>query len=139
MIIRPLCICDLENSKFIDTLQSLAEVNLPYASLQEIFLKRIDRIDTYIALSNNLIVGTASLHIENKFIHNGGLVGYIEDVAVIESHRNKGVGKALVDYLVEESVKKKCYKVILSCKESLVDYYTKLGFRSHEITMRLDI
>lgn len=41
----------------------------------------------------NLIVGSASLLIERKFIHNCALAGHIEDVVVRDSERGKNFGK----------------------------------------------
>ena len=44
------------------------------------------RNDTYYVLvicdSQNVIVGTGAVIVERKFIHNLGLVGHIEDIAV---------------------------------------------------------
>ena len=31
-----------------------------------------------------------------------------------------------------------CYKCILECKDELVGFYEKLGFRRHDVGMRID-
>jgi glucosamine-phosphate N-acetyltransferase len=32
-----------------------------------------------------------------------------------------------------------CYKCILDCNDGLVGFYEKLGFRRHDVGMRLDL
>lgn len=89
--------------------------------------------------SEGRIVGTASLLIENKLIHNCGRVGHIEDVVVDEYYRHQNIGRELIDTCIEHARKCECYKVVLSCNEANVPFYERCGFRVHEVTMRLDI
>jgi len=49
---------------------------------EEIFLKNKNDIYVVEDLEKNKIIGTASLFIEQKFIHGGGKVGHLEDVVV---------------------------------------------------------
>ena len=53
---------------------------------------------------------------------------YIEDVAVSRDYRGLGLGKEIVEYCVGVAKKRKCYKMVLSCKDDLVDFYKSLGF-----------
>jgi hypothetical protein len=32
-----------------------------------------------------------------------------------------------------------CYKVILDCSKSNVEFYKKIGFKEHEVSMRIDL
>lgn len=90
------------------------------------------------------LVGTISLLMEWKFIHDGGLVGHIEDVATKSGCEGRGIGQALVAHAVEECRRKsldrnrKCYKVILDCDKDLVGFYEKAGFREVGVCMRMD-
>ena len=77
---------------------------------------------------NNTIVGTASIHFEKKIIHNGGIAGHIEDVAVREGYQGAGIGTRIVKYLLDEARKRGCYKTILDCTDELVKYYECIGF-----------
>ena len=72
------------------------------------------------------IVGTITILIENKVIHNFGKVGHIEDVVVDESMRGFGLGKKLIEIAKEEC--KDCYKIILDCSDENVKFYEKCGF-----------
>ncbi len=125
---------------FLDTLGSLAEVGLTLEQAKEVFRERLRRgIRTFVARVDDRIVGTASLLIEEKFIHEGGCSGHIEDVAVHPDYQGKGIGAALVRHLVEQARAAGCYKVILNCSEGTAPFYEKLGFRRHDIGMRMDL
>lgn len=94
---------------------------------------------TYVAIDNNRIIGTATLLIDQKFARDGGKAGNIEDVAVLPEWQGKGIGKQLIEWIVEKAKEMGCYKIILSCAEKNVGFYEKNGFYRHEITMRIDI
>ena len=57
------------------------------------------------------VVGTGALVVERKFIHELGLVGHIEDIAVARDQQGKKLGLRIIECLdrVGESVG--CYKV----------------------------
>jgi GNAT superfamily N-acetyltransferase len=81
------------------------------------------------------VVGAGTVVIEPKFIHEGGLVGHVEDVVVDSALRGKGIGKRLVQQLVLIANESGCYKVILDCAEENVPFYTICGFTRKEIMM----
>jgi glucosamine-phosphate N-acetyltransferase len=125
---------------FLNTLSSLATVNLTLDQAKVVFRERLRKgIRTFVALMDNRIAGTASLLVEEKFIHEGGRSGHIEDVAVHQDFQKHGVGAAMVRYVVEQARAAKCYKVVLNCSEGTAAFYEKLGFRRHDIGMRLDL
>jgi len=93
----------------------------------------------YVVVIDGFIVGTATLYILEKLIHTGGKVGIIEDVAMHERSRGLGVGKKIIDHLIEHAKLNNCYKVILSCNKNNIGFYEKCGFYKHEITMRKDL
>ena len=140
-IIRDLYGPDLSQC-FLQTLCSLGEVQLTPEAAGEIHRRRLHAgVRTYIAwaVQINEVVGTVSLLVEPKFIHQGGFVGHIEDVAVRRGFEKQGIGSALVQYAAEQARKSGCYKVILNCSEPLVPFYRALGYRCHEIGMRIDV
>lgn len=98
-----------------------------------------DKIHTYVIEHNREVVGTATLHVLKKLIHGGSHVGVIEDVSVLSSQKGNGLGKKLINKLVEVAEEQKCYKVILNCSQDNVGFYEKCGFEQKEVQMRLDI
>lgn len=88
---------------------------------------------------NNIVVGTASIIIEKKFIHKGGVVCHIEDVAVKKEYQGTGVGRALINHIENYAKKKGAYKLILDCSEKNKGFYEKCGFNFWQLAMRKDI
>jgi glucosamine-phosphate N-acetyltransferase len=125
---------------FLETLGGLTEVSLTVAEARAILQLRDEQgVHTYVALDGGQVVGTASLLVELKFIHCGGKVGHIEDVAVHESRRRQGVGTALVAHLTEEARRLGCYKCVLNCFPHLVPFYDRLGYHKHDECLRIDL
>jgi len=89
--------------------------------------------DIWIVMNENddELVGTGTILYETKFIHNISLYAHIEDIYVEEKYRKHGIGKLLVEHLVNEAKKRQCYKVILDCNESLESFYAKNRFRKN--------
>ncbi|MDE1813450.1 MAG: GNAT family N-acetyltransferase [Thaumarchaeota archaeon] len=92
----------------------------------------------YVAVDNSEIIGSASILIEQKFIHGGGKVGHIEDVVVRKEFQGKGVGNQIVVALLKYAQKQGCYKTILDCTDELIPFYKKIGFKIHSNSMRFD-
>jgi glucosamine-phosphate N-acetyltransferase len=136
--IRPLEARDFERG-FMETLGSLAPVDLLFDEAEAIWKARSAiGIHTIVAELEDRIIGTASLLVEKKFIHRGGLVGHIEDVAVHSDYWRRGIGTQLVDRLTALAVSLKCYKVILNCHEHLVPFYGRIGYRKYDTGCRLN-
>lgn len=117
---------------FLDLLEQLTIVesnNITYEEFMEQYRKTNNKIYVIYHKNSDKIVGTGSILIEHKFIRKLGRVGHIEDIVVDKEHRNKQYGTLIIDKLVEESRKNKCYKVILDCDKETVGYYRRYGFK----------
>lgn len=125
---------------FLAALGALKPAELTDEQAIEVFQLRMRwRVRTYVALLDDRVAGTASLLIEPKFIHNGGIVGHIEDVAVHVAYQHHGVGAALVQHLLDVCREYGCYKVILDCEDDVAPFYERLGFHRWEEAMRIDL
>jgi len=91
-----------------------------------------------IAESDGKIVGTATILIEKKFIHDGGLVGHIEDVVVDKNSQGQKIGEKIMKYLIEFAKNRGCYKTILDCTDDVKPFYEKLGFKHIANELRFD-
>jgi len=85
------------------------------------------------------IVTSGTLLVEEKFLHDHGKVGHIEDIVVASDTRGQGYGKQMVDHLVKTAKTLGCYKVILNCKEEVVPFYQKSNFFTNGAEMRINL
>lgn len=67
--------------------------------------------------ASDKIVGTGALIVERKFIHQLGLVGHIEDIAVAKDQQGKKLGLRIIQALDFVAEKVGCYKVCGHCEE----------------------
>lgn len=86
---------------------------------------------------DNQVVGTGSLLIEPKLTYNISYLGHIENIFVDEKYRNKGIGKQIVEYLVNYAREKLCYRIDLACEDKLINFYNELGFNKQLICMSM--
>ena len=124
---------------FLENLDHLRKAsNLDRETAGNILKKIIENPDhiIHVAEIDGKIVGSTTLLIEQKFIHDGGTVGHIEDVVVSKEYEGRGVGIKLVTSLLEVASAKNCYKTILDCKDELIPFYEKIGFKQESNQMR---
>lgn len=95
-----------------------------------------DEVDGIVALEKGNVIGYASIHYIKKITRKSGI---IEDVVVKENQRGKGIGKLLVNNLIEKAKKNNCDKIILSSSEKNLKFYEKLGFKKNEFEMIMRI
>eukprot|EP01089_Gocevia_fonbrunei_P002612 TRINITY_DN12539_c1_g1_i1.p1 TRINITY_DN12539_c1_g1~~TRINITY_DN12539_c1_g1_i1.p1 ORF type:complete len:154 (-),score=29.96 TRINITY_DN12539_c1_g1_i1:90-551(-) len=81
------------------------------------------------------VIGAASLILESKLVHACGKVAHIEDVVVDSTYRGLNLGLKLINRLMEEARKEKCYKVLLDCSDKNVPFYERCGFKKKELQM----
>ena len=140
IIIREIEEDDLEKG-FLETLDFLRNASDLDKNKAKEILKKIKQNTNhiiYVAIDNKKIVGSTTLLIEQKFIHDGGLVGYIEDVVVRKDYEGKGIGIKLVTSLLERAKEKNCYKTILDCNDDVKQFYERIGFKRESNGMRYD-
>ncbi len=138
IIIREIEEDDLEKG-FLETLDFLRNASDLDKNKANEILKKIKQNPNhiiYVAIDNKKIVGSTTLLIEQKFIHDGGLVGHIEDVVVRKDYEGNGIGIKLVTSLLERAKEKNCYKTILDCKDDVKQFYERIGFKRESNCMR---
>ena len=131
---------DLWNG-FLHTLDSLRQAsNMDKKTADKIFDKINSNPDHIVAVAiiEGKIVGSTTLLIETKFIHNGGKVGHIEDVVVDKEYQREGIGTKIVMYILRYAKDQGCYKTILDCADEVKPFYEKLGFKHNANTLRFD-
>jgi len=115
-------------AEIINVLQSISKYkpsNNQYLNIWENFSRQQNYFGL-VAIHNEKVVGYGSIFFVRKI--RGGNVGHIEDIAVHQDFRKKGIGKLLINALYQIAQEKKCYKVSLNCKEHNLSFYQKCDF-----------
>ncbi len=87
------------------------------------------------------VLGWAYLYIMYNELHSEPF-GFMEDVFVKEEHRGKGLGTKIIERLIEEAKKEKCYKLIGNSRyerPKVHSMYEKMGFKDHGKEFRMDL
>ena len=87
-----------------------------------------------VALNKKIIVGYGSAILEFKI--RGGIACHIEDIVVEKKYRKFGIGKTIMNKLLNYAKKKNCYKISLQCRASNLKFYKKCGYTVNGITMQ---
>jgi ribosomal protein S18 acetylase RimI-like enzyme len=118
------------------------------AATKEALLERIALIqDTFIvAEKKGKVIGYVngpiipSLYITDDLFeciqqnpHTGGFQSIL-GLAVAKDARNEGIAKLLMDKLKKLVIENKREGITLTCKEELISFYKKLGFKNHGLS-----
>ena len=128
--------------KIISVLSQLSIVNIDTDDSEtlnklESILKKNKNKYFIVVKYNNEIIGTGSVLIEQKIIHNMGLVGHIEDVVIDNNYRGLGLAKKLIYYLIDICKNIGCYKIILNASKDVEEFYNKCGFETYDCGMKI--
>jgi glucosamine-phosphate N-acetyltransferase len=126
---------------FLNALDTLKETsNITEDKALEIFknIKLNPKHIIVVAEINGKIVGSTTLLIEPKFIHQGGIVGHIEDVVVDKKFQGKKIGEKIIVHILEIAKNHGCYKTILNCSDNIKPFYEKLGFKHNSNELRFN-
>ena len=104
------------------------EISLEY--LREVL--QSPQTEVWVAKENDTVIGMATLVLMLK---PSGIVGRVEDVVVDEGQRGKGLGRLLMERLIERGKVRGAATLQLSSRpsrEAANALYQKLGFKLHE-------
>lgn len=138
MKIRLMRESDINNS-FVECLEQLGKTQTKLTDMHAIYKSRKKSgIKTFVVEVAGDILATASLIIEPKFRYTEKC-GHIEDVCVHKNYQNIGIGKKLINHLIQYGKKKGCYKLILNCNDKTLPFYEKLNYSLNGHSLRLDL
>ena len=86
-------------------------------------------------------IGRAFLYILKNDLHQEPF-GLMEDVFVDETRRGQGLGRKLVEAVIEGAKSRGCYKLICTSRNSnpeVHEFYKKFGFREWGKEFRIDL
>ena len=90
--------------------------------------------NSIVGIIDNKIIAYGSIIIENKI--RGEVAGHIEDIVVDTEVRGKMIGVKLINELIEIGKKNNCYRITLFCKENLINFYSRSGFKVNSVSMK---
>ena len=133
---------DTNLRELINVLEQLTDVNVDDIKQLRIHINNINNnknINMFVVKYEDKIIGSGTVLIEDKIIHNFGKVAHIEDVVIDSKFRGNGLAKKLINKLTSVSKKHNCYKIILNASDNVKPFYEKLGFIHHTNSMRIDL
>lgn len=124
--------------KYLKLINDFRETNFS----KEAFVSILNKINNnnssiWVIVIDDELIATGTIIYEYKFIHDTSILAHIEDICVSKSFRGNNYGQILVNYLIEEAKKKKCYKITLYCDEKLEKFYGLNGFSKKGIQMAI--
>ncbi len=122
----------------LDSLRNASDIDRDKADKIFSNIKSSQNQKIFVAILEDKVVASTTLIIEQKFIHDGGFVGHIEDVVVSKEYQGKGIGKELILQVLDYAKKNNCYKTILDCNDDVKLFYERIGFKRHSNCMRFD-
>lgn len=127
---------------YLQLLKQLTKINPENISFNDFkdFVDKLTNNHQIIVLydqNTNKVIGTITVLIEAKLIHDLSKVCHIEDVVIDINYRKKGLGKLLIEKANEISKQEKCYKTILDCSTENSEFYKKCNFTVKGVEMAL--
>lgn len=106
-------------------------------SEQSVFERIIEsnHLDLIVAESKGKLLGTCYINIIPNMTAGGRPYAVIENVVTDSKHRNKGIGKSILNRALEIAWEKKCYKVMLMSgrtDKAVHSFYQSCGFDPDE-------
>ncbi len=130
--------------KLYEQLDVENEKKLDIPSTEHIYdrISRYPDYSIYVAVAGKRIIGTFALLIMDNLAHSGAKSGIVEDVVVDSEFRDRGIGKQMMKYAMDECREKKCYKLLLSSnikRKFAHKFYDSLGFKKHGYSFLINI
>ncbi|MBI5698205.1 MAG: GNAT family N-acetyltransferase [Thaumarchaeota archaeon] len=104
------------------------------------YLKDKDK-KIFLAVLDSKIVGLVSMIFVPRLNQTKPEL-YIPELVVLESHRNMGIGKLLIEFCIKVAQEKNCYRIRLESGNKRVaahKFYQTLGFDQYAKTYKLDL
>lgn len=133
---RLLSLTDYEKGYFELLSQLTVAPKVSFQKFSDAFQKIQKSSNTFIRViedyESQIIIGSSTVIIEQKFLRECRSVGHIEDVVVHKDYRKQGLGNILIQGLIDLCKSLDCYKIILDCSPENVYFYEKCGLQKSD-------
>ncbi len=108
-----------------------------YVISYEKFRRQYNKLTStiFVMRDKDKVIASGSIFIEKKFTHNLGSVGHIEDIVVDKAYKKEGLGRQILDKLINYAKKNGCCEVVSNCTEKNIRFYKKCRFIREETKM----
>lgn len=130
-----------DKEQYLELLNTFRPVNINMTDeeFETMYIKVFRTNEIYVYEHEEILVGTVSLIIEQKFINNCAVYAHIEDVVINPAYRGKGIGQKMIDTVITHCREAGIYKIILNCNEELKKFYSKNDFNDVGIQMAIKL
>lgn len=94
----------------------------------------------FVAIEDDKIIGFISMVFYKTFLHKGG-TALINELIVAESHRNKGIGKKLVEKAIQSAKRRGMDEIEVGTELSNLraqNFYKKAGFNEEFVLLGIE-
>ncbi|MEW5784494.1 MAG: GNAT family N-acetyltransferase [Bacillota bacterium] len=105
-------------------------------------VSRPGQIQIFVAVMEEKIVGTASLHLGHYSTWNDHWYGHVEDVIVVPACRGRGVGEALIRRIIAAAAELGLGRLELNAladNTAARKMYEKIGFKTDSVSYELPL
>jgi GNAT superfamily N-acetyltransferase len=74
------------------------------------------------------LVGAVTILIEPKIIHDFKSVCHVEDFVIDKKYRGLGIGRIVLEKIKNLAQTYDCYKIILDCNDTVLEFYENCGY-----------
>ena len=126
LVLRPFADDDIE--AVIDLLQDVSAYRPPANTVADLARRftQVGNCHACVAVLDGRVVAFGSLFVLQRV--RGGNSGVIEDVVVSKEVRGQGIGRRVVENLLECARASECFKVSLEASTSAEPFYQSTGF-----------
>lgn len=124
---------DLNNSIKFNHEINEKDLNSVYVNID----KYPEIYSNYVAIENDKIVGFLSIVFYKTFLHKGG-TALINELIVAETHRNKGIGKKLIQKAIESAKSRGMDEIEVGTEitnTKAQNFYKKTGFNEEYVLL----
>jgi GNAT superfamily N-acetyltransferase len=123
-----------------------ASPEVPGPGLDPAYVEAFEAIErdpnngVYVAELDGQVVGTFHLLFIRQVSNRGRLIAQVESVVVAKNARSRGVGEAMMNWVIAEAKRRRCLRVQLTTNVARTDahrFYERLGFRTTHKGMKL--
>lgn len=146
IILRDLVKEDLTSLKFLlNDLNSVLKMQHEFneKDINSVYIdisKYPEIYSNYVAIENDKMVGFLSIVFYKTFLHKGG-TALINELIVAESHRNKGIGKMLIEKAIQSAKIRGMDEIEVGTEISNIqaqNFYKNAGFNEEHILLGIE-